>query len=213
MSSFVGHGLTALTIYLALHPRHQLQIAQLSKASRLQWLRDRLPWLAWLVAIAWTPALGDWVPWFQGQAGLRPTHSILASQILPLVTVLVLAWRGWRKPELLNLGLQASLAGLSHLVLDLAMGIGGLPLLWPLSQVGFSLPMGLLPSTGAMDLGDIHFYRNLLIELGVLLPLSFCVVFWRWCRKWVRGWAWMSVMGGAIALSLVFMHWSSQLSR
>ncbi len=66
---------------------------------------------------------------------------------------------------------QVILAALSHLVLDLLVGVTPLPLLFPLSKIPFKLPWGILPSAGKIALNNYYFYRNLLLEMGVLLPI------------------------------------------
>lgn len=63
------------------------------------------------------------------------------------------------------------MAGLSHLILDLSVGVTPLPLLLPLVKISFKLPFGILPSAGRVDLQNYYFYRNLWLEMGVLLPV------------------------------------------
>ena len=218
MSSFVGHGLAALTVHVALH------------APEL-WGRDRVTtpaagplrscklrqagWMLGLIAIAWAPDLDHWLPWLHQSAhnDIRITHSILGTQLLPLLTIAALYCCGLRAKALWNLGLQAGLAGFSQVVLDIAVGIAGLPIFWPLSLFKLKSPIGLLPSAGALDLGNYYFYYNLGIELGVLLPISLVILFWRWGDKRFQPWIKVVFLGCAIATSLSFMHWASQLSR
>ena len=63
------------------------------------------------------------------------------------------------------------LASVSHPLLDLLVGAHGLPLLWPFTDRQVALPFGLLPSAGRLALDNYYLWRNLLIELGVLVPL------------------------------------------
>ena len=44
------------------------------------------------------------------------------------------------------------------------------PLLWPLGGAVFASPAGILPSAGGVRLSNYYFYRNLVIEMGVLAP-------------------------------------------
>jgi hypothetical protein len=67
--------------------------------------------------------------------------------------------------------LQLILAGLSHLVLDLAVGVTALPLLYPFSHETFKLPFGILPSAGKIQINNYLAYRNLFIEIGVIIPI------------------------------------------
>lgn len=220
MSSFVGHGLAALTLHAALHspgvagsdrPPTPPETKSHGSAAKLR----QAAWIVWLIAIAWAPDLDHWLPWLNQSAhnDIRITHSIVGSQLLPLLTIAVLYWRGVQGKALWSLSLQACLAGLSQVLLDIGVGIAGMPILWPLSDFKLKSPIGLLPSAGAIDLSNYYFYYNLGIELGVLAPISLLVWLWRWGRKLVQPWIWISVMGLAIATSLGFMHFASQLSR
>jgi len=60
---------------------------------------------------------------------------------------------------------------LAHLILDLLTGVSSLPLLWPFTGELFKLPFGILPSAGRIALTNRYFYRNLIIESGILLPV------------------------------------------
>ncbi len=92
----------------------------------------------------------------------------MGSLALPLCAILALKLRPFGPYSL-----QALLAGLSHVLLDLLVGVTQLPLLWPLSQRAFKLPFGVLPSAGSMRLDNYYFFHNLVIELGVLVPLYY----------------------------------------
>ena len=60
---------------------------------------------------------------------------------------------------------------LAHLILDLLTGVSSLPLLWPFTGELFKLPFGILPSAGRIALTNRYFYRNLIIESDILLPV------------------------------------------
>ncbi len=103
----------------------------------------------------------------------------------------------WRR----DLFLIALFAGLSHLAMDTLVGVHRNPLLWPLTDRGFASPVGLLPSAGRPDPANFYFWRNLLIEMGILVPLLFAI------RR--RG----TVRVAAILIAGAFMLWSVSLAR
>lgn len=57
------------------------------------------------------------------------------------------------------------------ILLTLTVGVHPMPLFWPLIDETFRSPIGLLPSSGALSFTNDYFYRNLAIELGVLIPI------------------------------------------
>ncbi|QTA84455.1 metal-dependent hydrolase [Desulfonema magnum] len=160
MSSFVGHSLAAISIYSLARKSHQP-------------FCHRLLWLFWLIIIACAPDIDYFVPALNSSAhqNLRITHSVVASLVLPFCTILIFVIRGFRREMLLKYGFQAILAGLSHLILDLLVGVTPLPLMWPFVKETFRLPFGILPSAARLDISDYYFYRNIFIELGIFVPL------------------------------------------
>jgi inner membrane protein len=166
MSSFIGHSLAGLTVYLTtIELQINLQVRSSSKYN--------LPWLMWLVAIASIPDIDYLIPSLILQYNnqrVRTTHSFLGSLIVPVCTIFILYLWGKRGKTLKLMSLQSILAGLSHLLLDLLTGVLPLPLLYPSLEV-FRLPFGLLPSASKIQLTNYLFYRNLSIELGVMIPL------------------------------------------
>lgn len=173
MSSFIGHSVMAITVYLA---TEQLVFTTATtkpckSLSRIeQWL-----WLSWLVVIASIPDL-DYIieSWHSSNnSGLRITHSVLFSLIFPCLTVTALLLLNSRK--IWQRSFQVILAGLSHLVLDLLVGVTPLPLWFPLLKIPIKLPFGILPSAGRIDPDNYYFYRNLGLEMGVLLPVLITV--------------------------------------
>ncbi|MGD2179821.1 metal-dependent hydrolase [Lusitaniella coriacea] len=183
MSSPVGHSLAAAIIYFS---RNKFN-------SKL--------WLVWLVVLASIPDL-DYVVPFLNRANYynaRVTHSFGFSLLLPFCTIFGLFLAGNRGKTLRILGLQAIAAGLSHLVLDLFVGVTPLPLFFPFNSHLFKLPFGILPSSWTpepkqyfpwfqqlfqilpsswMPNSKTYFLcRQILIELGILLP-------WIW-MSWV----------------------------
>lgn len=63
-------------------------------------------------------------------------------------------------------------ASFSHLILDILVGVHPMPLFWPVDSHLIVLPFGVLPSAGHIDLHNFYFWRNLLIELGILIPVA-----------------------------------------
>ena len=172
MSSFIGHSVAAITVYVATESLFQLKVVTKSWKSLFS-ESDRLLWIFWLVIIASIPDL-DYVvkPWHSSHhQGLRITHSVLFSLMVPSITIATLVLMSLKGDQLRRRSFQVILAALSHLVLDLLVGVTPLPLLFPLSTISLKLPWGILPSAGKIALNNYYFYRNLLLEMGVLLPI------------------------------------------
>lgn len=97
---------------------------------------------------------------------IRFTHSAVFCSILPVCTLFCLT------PDIRRIyGIQAFAAAYSHLLLDLLVGVYPMPLLWPFTNTLIKLPFGILPSAGSLVLTNRYLYRNLAIELGILVPL------------------------------------------
>lgn len=200
MSSFIGHSLAALTLSVLGQPR---------PSSKL--------WLGWLVVMALAPDIDYMIPVLQASHynGLRVTHSIGVSLLLPLGTgFCLLCWN--RKERVTSffrlrgrflLFLQAIGAGLSHLIMDLLVGVTPLPLLWPLSPTPYKLPFGLLPSAGRLQLGNALLYQNLGIELGVMVPVALIALLA------VKGKGHPLLFLTLGWISAYFMVWAAQLAR
>jgi inner membrane protein len=160
MSSFFAHSFIAVTIYR-------------NKADKIGNKFLNLSWLIWLIIIASFPDLDYVIPFFHVSAnnGLRVTHSITFS-LIPAIATLIIFWLlKIRKNQLIIYVLSAIIAGCSHLILDLLVGVTPIPLLFPFSEHKFKLPLGILPSAGKIDFSNYYFYRNLFLELGIFLPL------------------------------------------
>ncbi len=165
MSFFVGHSLAAVTVFAV---GRQLSGSPYSK----------LVWLIWLIAVASAPDADYVFPALAAPANeaVRITHSIAVSLMLPLGTIAVLTVLRLSRNVFYELSAQVIAAGLSHLLLDLLVGVTPLPLLYPLSPIAFKLPFGLLPSAGQVQFSNFYFYRNLIIEIGILAPIFYAVV-------------------------------------
>jgi inner membrane protein len=206
MSSFIGHSLAGLTVYLT---TTELQVSRQFKWPN----RYNLPWTMWLVAIASMPDIDYLIPSLilqHNNRRVRTTHSFLGALIVPACTILILYLLGKRGKTLKLMSLQAVLAGLSHLLLDLLTGVLPLPLLYPSLEV-FRLPFGLLPSAGKIQLTNYLFYRNLSIELGVIVPLVISLLLIIHDRA-LFGKHRLFIAAGVL-VSVCFMMWAFSLSR
>ena len=65
------------------------------------------------------------------------------------------------------------LAPFSHLLLDFLVGVHGNPYFYPFSAEEIVSPIGILPSSGRIDLHNFYFWRNLGIELAIFIPTFF----------------------------------------
>jgi inner membrane protein len=206
MSSFIGHSLAGLTAAaigqkLQAHPQ-----------SRSLW-QDRL-WTILLIAIASVPDIDYLIPALRLQQSggiLRITHSIIGVMLLPTCIMFLLWSIGSRGRSFKLKGIQLILAGLSHLLFDLLTGVFPEPLLYPLSDRTFRLPFGLLPSAGKIQLTNYLFYRNLAIELGVLVPLSMSL--YLSIGNPIKSYGRRSTIAISLLVSGCFMVWAASLSR
>ncbi len=206
MSSFIGHSFAGLTTYAI---TQQLQTHRLPQNRRLNWV-----WLVWLLVIASIPDIDYLIRALRVQQAdqtLRITHSFLGAMLMPGCTILGLWLLGKRRKSFKSQSLQVVLVGLSHLLLDLLTGVSALPLLYPFSLQNFRLPIGLLPSAGRIQLSNYFFYRNIFIELGVLVPLSMSLLLIvRSARKSGNH---LLVIAAGLVISLCFTIWAFTLSR
>lgn len=154
MSSFMAHGLCGLTVYAS---------------GRQPTTRPKqLLWAGWLTFLALAPDI-DYAFSALRPGGLRLTHSFGFTLFLSFVTVGGL-WLT-RPGQLKTAGWQPLAATLTHIFCDVLVGVHPLPLFWPLAAAEWVLPFGLLPSAGQINLQNFYFYRNLMIEMGIFLPL------------------------------------------
>lgn len=195
MSSIVGHGLAGVAVYLACNRAGD---------RRTLWA---LPAFVFLAVCPDLDYFAIW--WWHAQPALRPTHTLLFA-----VAASLLMWgltAPLRTRSLANVPFPALLlASVSHPLLDLLVGAHGLPLLWPFADRQVALPFGLLPSAGRLTLGNYYLWRNLLIELGILVPLFGVLV------AIARGTAPRVLMRSAVfvfPLWLAMLAWSVSLQR
>lgn len=132
--------------------------------------RGRKPW-AWRCATAAAALLPDLdypLAWFAGiRFPIRYTHSLGFCLLTGLAGAAVAA----RSPGARGLAWRIPIAVLSHLALDALVAVYPEPWLWPVSSVTYRLPLGALPSAGALALGNPYLYRNLALEAAVLGPV------------------------------------------
>ncbi|GAB4204983.1 MAG: hypothetical protein Fur006_60650 [Coleofasciculaceae cyanobacterium] len=199
MSSFIGHSLAAISTYFV-----EKQPTSLNQRY----------WLGWLILVASAPDIDHLIPALHltyQYEDVRITHSILLSLVLPIGTILLLTRLGCKGRSLIIRSQQVILAGLSHLVLDLLTGVNKLPLLWPFSSETFKLPFGLLPSAGQVNPFNYFFYRNSLIEIGVLAPLVYITFLISNDKNIPHS---QNVrIGGLLLISICFMIWAFSLRR
>lgn len=193
MSSIVGHAGAGVAVYLC--------------SAGVKYRRARLA-LPMLVLLAIVPDFDYLAYWIFGiHAEPRFTHSLVFALLAS-----GLAWRltGFLRrsdpgfPGFLACGVAAS----SHCLLDLLVGVHPVPVLWPLPVAELSAPIGLLPSAGRINLGNYYFWRNLLIECGVLLPVCALGI------ALARGMAARRIGLGVLLACPVwgfFLHWSMQV--
>lgn len=135
----------------------------------------------------------------------RITHSICVALVFPIAVTAT-----WSLVRQEWISIQKALAlivtGLSHLALDLLVGVTPLPLLWPFSHHRFKLPFGLLPNAGSIRLTNYYLYRNLFIELGVILPLVAMIFILTRTRR-------RALALACGCLSFPFMGWAANLTR
>lgn len=200
MSSLIGHSLVGGMIgWLAQPVLHQRKLGQTL-------------WSGWLAVVAVIPDLDYVIPFLHPSAngGLRITHSLFFALLLPALTLLGLKLARVSRETLRYCGLLLILAGLSHLGMDLLVGVTALPLLWPVRDRLFRLPFGLLPSAGKLSLANFYFYFNLLIELGVLLPIITCMFIQ---KSSIPAQARCILVVSLLFVSAGFMYWAYGLSR
>lgn len=195
MSSFIGHGLAALTIGKIFDLDVKFEPKNL--------------WFVFLIFCAIAPDVDYLIPVLNkvNNGDLRITHSVGFCLFLPFLAMLLLSI--FNTKYYLTCGLSAFLAGLSHLVLDSLVGSRQFdPLLYPLTIEKIGLPFGLLPSAGSISYSNYYFYRNLLIELGILIPLFYLILVGLKRVRFNK-----ILLVGLTLTFLIFLTWSINLTR
>lgn len=195
MSSLIGHVAAGAAVFLAYNRMSERKALWALPAFVLLAIGPDLDYLAfWL---------------FHAIPSPRITHSLLFA--LAAASLIWLSTSYLRHHHLAKapfLGLLA--ASLSHSILDLLVGAHPLPVLWPLHSPDVSLPFGVLPSAGRLALGNYYLWRNLLIEMVILLPVLAALVA---CARRVPYRTIASRALAIIPLWLIFVVWSVGLQR
>ena len=194
MSSIVGHLLAGSACHLTL--------------STSNTVRAPARWLA-AMCLAIVPDL-DYLPawWWHIDMSPRYSHSIGFCLLLGLAAWGLLRHRTSLASDQHLLAL-CLLSPLSHLLLDLLVGVQAKPVLWPLTAEPLVLPFGILPSAGQLDWRNAILWRNLLIETGVLLPAAMLLVGLTQ-RSWrIPVWLYSAASGCGIACG----YWAYGLAR
>jgi inner membrane protein len=205
MSSVFAHALTGASISL---------VKQLYAPGS-----TRILWFLWLTLVAIAPDFDYLISTLnpKAHAGLRITHSLLGVMLLPLVTIACLwlcqrsKWPSAQNPKASRImAIQVLLAGASHFLMDLLVGVTPLPPFWPWSSQTVRLPFGILPSAGRLwPVSSYYVYHNLIIETGVMVPLLYgCYLLFQpfSAMRW-------RTIGVLWLCSGICMYWASTLSR
>ena len=195
MSSLIGHVLAGASAYLACN-----------RGSDKRALRA----LPIFVLLAICPDFDYFAVWFLNyQAAPRISHSLLFCLVTALAAWLCSA--SWRRAGVAHLPFWALvIASASHPLLDLLVGAHPLPLLWPLPNPDVTAPIGVLPSAGQLRLTNYYLWRNLFIELAILLPVAVFLI--AVARHYsVRSIAFRTLLVAPVWL--LFVVWSIGLSR
>lgn len=195
MSSLLGHISVGVAAYLSCN-----------RLSDLRALRT----MPLFVLLAVCPDFDYFAVWLlHYSAAPRITHTLLFA----LASSLAAWWcsTSWREAGVAHLPFWAlAAASASHPLLDLLVGAHPLPLLWPLASPDIAIAFGVLPSAGQLRIGNYYLWRNLLIELAILLPaLALMVAVARRCPT-------LTIARAAMLIApvwLAFAAWSFGLQR
>ncbi|HOC20601.1 MAG TPA: metal-dependent hydrolase [Anaerolineae bacterium] len=184
MSSIIGHTLNTVGIYAN---------SRQPEMERPSWWWSLL-WLGWLGFVGLAPDLNYVIPQLYVtrrsiETDPRITPSLMGAWLFPLLTMAALAVFPLQHQTRRALGMQVTLVGLSHLILDILVGVWPLPLLWPFSAARFKLPFGILPRAPTFQMNNPYLYRNILMELGIFVPVYGGVYLWRRTSGHSKAWA------------------------
>jgi len=195
VSSFIAHALVGASCFVIARPKT---------------FHKELGWVLVAACLGLSPDVDYLLLWGAGwQPNPRVTHSLVFS-----VAAATSAWALCRLMcgPVITAGLLLIFmaAACSHLLLDFMVGVTSNPLAWPFIDEGFSASIGLLPSAGKPDVFNVYFWRNLFIELGIVVPaLTFAYVL---ARKRQTAWlSWKALIG--LGIFIVSVYISVGLSR
>ena len=193
MSSVVGHAAAGIASFLAINAQKSKRAPAVLCVSVFLAICADFDYLAiWFCGYTLTP---------------RVTHSFAFALVMS--TTVFAATRIHDKDQS-NISFTALfIASLSHPMLDLFVGAHSVPLLWPLPYADVSAP-GILPSAGTLSISNYFLWRNLFIEMGVLLPAFGLLI------ALARRIAWRTILSRMLILVpiwLLFVIWSVGLKR
>ena len=195
MSSFVAHALVGASCFALARPKTFSQSLPLLLIAGLLGLSPDTDYL-----LLW---FFDWRP------DPRITHSLVF-----VTAAALLAWSVVRvfSADTANLSLLWIFlaAAVSHLVLDALVGVTQNPIAWPFITEGFSSSIGVLPSAGKPNLLNYYFWRNLIIELGIILPVLGFVYSLVYSKTDFRL-SWVAIIG--LGIFLTALGFSLSLAR
>ena len=98
------------------------------------------------------------------------------------------------------------------LLLDSLVGVWPKPMLWPFYGEKITLPFGVLLSAGALNLSNFYLWQNLLIEMGILLPVIGLIYVFK-DRKSLQWKKVLSISLILVGLWVPFLMWGFDLPR
>ncbi|MDG9671654.1 metal-dependent hydrolase [Hahella sp. CR1] len=101
----------------------------------------------------------------------RYTHSIGASLAIACIGLGLKKYVFVRRLRNAN-PLLICAASMAHVLMDYCVGVHKNPIFWPLTESVYAFEYGFLPSAGKLDFLNFYFWRNLLIEMGILVPVA-----------------------------------------
>ncbi len=161
MSSFIAHSLIGFAI---------------GRQEKQKTIKETIVVSAFFIILACSPDIDYLITYLIGHSmPMRYTHSI--GYIL-LIGIFSLLFRNiLLKKFLYNIPIVLFfITPLSHLILDFLVGVHANPYLFPFSNTIMVFPFGVLPSAGHIDINNYYFWRNLLIELIVFIPITIAIV-------------------------------------
>lgn len=157
MSSFIAHGIVGAVL-----------ANQQEKKSFVEFAVVTL----FFIMLSFSPDIDYLLHYLRGEAfSIRYTHSIAYALSISLIALIIREYlfKAYLKTIPVYLFIVAPL---SHLILDLLVGVHPNPYFYPFSSETFVFPWGILPSAGHIDLDNYYFWRNTLIELSIFIPLA-----------------------------------------
>ncbi|OZG72992.1 hypothetical protein BTA51_13640 [Hahella sp. CCB-MM4] len=146
--------------------------------------RQKLALMAYFAVLSLSPDVDYLVYWiFDYEIEPRYTHSIGFCLFISMIALAFNRLTGLyflRNIQFVYLVMSP----ISHLILDFMVGVHKSPFLWPVFNEAFTSEIGVLPSAGRLDIQNYYFWRNLLIEMGILLPICFWFSAAKVSRRW-----------------------------